>query len=818
MRLTTDLVSSAYLLERRDAASEQARAAAISMSLRMGRVVTWTYDPSDDQLWVSESMREAFLLDTESKCRSARDLLAPTLSAQLEPGSETEFDHVVVDRTGARVALHVRARAVSTANGVVQLSGVVADVTERRATETALNDLIERYRLLLELSPDAIVVHQDGVLRYANPAAVAFARAPRAESLVGLPIAQFIHPDCLASMAGRIIGLARQGQVSEPTEVRLVALDGTTTRLVESKSVLTSWEGRPAFQVIMRDITERRAADERFEAVVGALNEGVLVFESDGRISVVNRAARKLLGARPGQAATADELLASAEFVDEHGSPLPTSRHPAVRTLESGEPSRNILVGFSDGSDETRWLLTNSQPLQLPAAPTAAAAVWSFSDVTDKRHAETRLHHEASYDSLTELLNRAVVLGELQAILDGSNSPRTSTGLLFVDIDRFKAINDSMGHLAGDEVLKTVASRLVAATRSSDAVGRLGGDEFVIVLDRLSDPTDAGRVAEELRACLVRPMQLPDGKELSVTCSIGVAVADSDTRDAEELLQCADAALYRAKARGRDRIEVYDATLRLKVRRRLNIQTELGIAIERGDIYLRYQPIRHLESERLTGVEALARWHHATLGDIPPAEFIAVAEESGLISALGRHTITLACKEFAHWREAHSDLAVDHLAVNLSPRQLATADIVDHVDRALRSAGLPASVLCLEITESTLATHVESARRALHALRDLGVRLAIDDFGTGYSSLATLKQFRADILKIDQSFIGSLDTADDSYAIVDAVIRLADSLNLATIAEGIENAAQRERLIGLGTRRGQGWLLGVPQALHQLDS
>ncbi len=799
---------------RRHRPSASALSLAHELALVTGRLVTWSYDPFTDRVWWSDPVGDAFDLVLDAGDVDGRWLLEPVLaSVEASPWryAEFELDRTVVDRDGQQVVLLIRARPVPSTG---ELSGVVADVTERRGTETALRDLVDRYRLLVDLSPDAIVVHQMGIVRFVNPAGVDFVQLGSAEDIVGRSITEFVHPESVADMLGRIAGLNRPGAVSETAEARIMRRDGTEL-IVESTSVRTTWDGQPAFQVILRDVTERRAAEQRFAVTVDALDEGVIMVDAAGNLVVVNQSARTMLGAPIQEASSGLDLLNRLQMVDEHGVELPADFHPSAIALRTGVAQLNVVIGIDDGAGDRRWVSTNSQPLRLRGSAVIEGVVCSFNDITRQRQTDLQLMFQATHDPLTGLANRGVLLAELQRRLDHTAVAGGQVGLLFIDVDRFKAVNDTLGHVSGDEFLNVIARRLIGISPRPDLVGRLAGDEFVVIIDAVDDIEDAMAVGRRVGQIISEPARLNSGHTAAVTASIGVAVGDHAAFDAEGLLRSADTAMYRAKQQGRCRVELYDEVLGARIRQRLDLQNELRAAIDAGDIRVHYQPISDLVTGRHAGVEALARWPHDVHGWIPPEDFIPVAERSGLIVPLGDYVLQRAVSEFAAWQAGNPRWSHMYLSVNVSNRQL-TMYTVDLVRKVLEEAGLEPGRLWLEITESALVIDPESAGRVLDELRGLGVHLAIDDFGTGYSSLLSLKRYPVELLKIDRSFIEGLGRDPDSDAIVTAVLGLAQSLNLATIAEGVETHLQHRRLIERGCRLAQGYLLGQPRPLDAL--
>ena len=388
---------------------------------------------------------------------------------------------------------------------------------------------------------------------------------------------------------------------------------------------------------------------------------------------------------------------------------------------------------------------------------------------------------------------------------------------MFLDLDDFKVINDSLGHSAGDRLLMQTARRLERVLRPADTFARFGGDEFVICLADVSDDQHALRIAERLTGALKPPFVL-DGERRYVTASVGITVTTDPAARAEELLRDADAAMYRAKELGKACCELFDDSMRQRAVERLELETHLRSALDRGELRLLYQPKVELGSERIIGVEALLRWEHPSHGTIPPLKFIPLAEQSGLIVPIGAWVIQEACREAARWHTefGRNDLMV---AVNLSPRQLGSTELVATVQRALEETRLEPHALCLEVTESALMADIDTARESLAALKELGVRLAVDDFGVGHASLKQLKQLLpVDILKIDKSFVDGVTTDFEDRAIVEAVILLASSLGLETVAEGVEHADQATMLHSMRCGLAQGFHFSRPVTVTAIDA
>ncbi len=433
-------------------------------------------------------------------------------------------------------------------------------------------------------------------------------------------------------------------------------------------------------------------------------------------------------------------------------------------------------------------------------------------DITERKALEERLAHQAYHDALTGLPNRAFFLDRLQSALAHTSQQRRSVAVLFLDLDRFKVINDSLGHEAGDRVLVVVAERLRASLRSGAVAARFGGDEFTILLPEVGDVYEVCRAAERILAAVRAPFALDDGHEASVTSSIGIVLNDDAHPAPADLLRDADVAMYRAKQSGKACYKVFDTSMHAWAVARLDLERDLRQAIARGEMRLYYQPIVRLATRRIVGLEALLRWQHPQRGTILPAEFIPLAEETGLIVPLGRWALRTACRQAATWHRAHPSGDPVAINVNLSATQFQQPNLIAEVADALRATGLDPHHLVLEITESVMMADGESTGATLTKLKALGVRLAIDDFGTGYSSLSYLNRFPVDILKIDRSFVARLGEDGEGASLARAILSLGHGLGLRVIAEGIERGKQAAQLRMLGCELGQGYHFAAPLA------
>jgi diguanylate cyclase (GGDEF)-like protein/PAS domain S-box-containing protein len=473
--------------------------------------------------------------------------------------------------------------------------------------------------------------------------------------------------------------------------------------------------------------------------------------------------------------------------------------------LAARQPFHNFVYQRYDANGELRTISVSGRPV-FDEQGVFRGYRGTGRDITEQQRAEERIRHMAHHDALTGLPNRVLLYDRVgQAIAQSQRSGRCAA-LLFVDLDRFKDVNDTLGHRTGDALLKVVASRLLECTRGTDTVARLGGDEFVVVLTELARPEDAAPVAQKILAALSEPYEL-DGHRLHVTPSIGICTYPEDGQSVEALMQNADAAMYHAKEAGRNNYQFFKPEMNVAAQRRLLLETDLRHALEREEFFLVYQPQLDLASGAILGCEALVRWTHPERGAVPPSLFIPVAEETGLIAAVGEWVLRRACTQLRAWRDRGHRLGV---SVNCSAQQFRREGLVEAVARALRDSGLPGESLELEITESAIMQQTPALLERFGQLRALGVQFAIDDFGTGYSSLGYLRRFPLRRLKIDQSFVRDIASDPNDAAVVSAVIALAHSLKLEVVAEGVESAEQLAFLRSLGCDQAQGYYFSEP--------
>ncbi len=662
------------------------------------------------------------------------------------------------------------------------------------------------FRAVLEGSAAAVFIIDEGRVRYANEAAAALTGAP-AGDLVDRAFLDRFHPDSHEIVRHRVLKPPSPAVAGLRYEARLTGADD---RWVELTGRTLDFGGQAASLVTAFDVTERRRAEEamreserRMRDILETVQLVAVLLDGEGVITYCNPFFLELVGYEE-EDVIGREWFAAFVPEEDRESGRATLRDRMQLGAVAAHEETAIVTRHGDRR-VVAWSNTVLRDWTGEISGTASIGA----DVTDRRRAEEQLQHDAFHDALTGLPNRALFIDRLQAALarlQGAMARGHHKGMfavVFLDVDRFKLVNDSLGHSVGDRLLVELSSALKTAVRPGDTVARLGGDEFTILLEDIEEREEATAVAERIQAVLREPLTLA-GHEVFATVSMGIALSAPSYRRAEDLLRDADTAMYHAKALGKSRHQVFDSSMHARASKLLQLEHDLRRAIDRKEFRVHYQPIVRVEDRRIAGFEALVRWHHPERGLVAPSEFIHLAEETGLVVPLGRAVLEEACRQAAQWHQSSGDDLT--VSVNLSVKQFSQPDLVEQVDAALRQSGLPSRLLKLEVTESMVMENTDGAIALLRRLKALGVHIAIDDFGTGYSSLSYLLRLPADTLKIDRSFVSGSGDAGRNVTIVRAVVGLAGSLGLDVVAEGVETEEQLALLVDFNCPLAQGFL------------
>jgi diguanylate cyclase (GGDEF)-like protein/PAS domain S-box-containing protein len=756
---------------------------------------------------------------------------APTAAAASALATELQLaadDRAAVLRRG----LLVGAAGLLVLLGVLSLAVVepTARAVRRQAARREEQAAEVRTLALVAEHTTAVVMITDAQdrLRWANPAFTQLTGWPLADVLGKTPSeflpAAAVDAQALARLRDAVVrGVGfRDVFLNRTREGHDLWLDVDLRPLHDSQGQLAGYIS------VSTDVTQRMAQQAKLQALWSVLPAGVVVFGADGTVQEANREAERLLGLSLAQMHRHEPVNPAWRLLRDDGSEYPVNSFAAKRTLDSGQPVRNETMGVRLPDGQLRWLLVNTEALR-DANGLVAGVVACLSDITERRQLQDQLHDNARTDSLTRLPNRAAVVERLQlAIGHAARNPGYGFALLFMDFDRFKQVNDTMGHGAGDELLRQIAARLQTALRpgdqlarlvalespAGDVAARLGGDEFVVVLEGVNSQGAVAAVADRVlqevsEPYLIGSTPLQSSASIGVVLHLGSEAAQGPAPTAEEVLRNADTAMYEAKRAGRGRWVMFDNSMHERVVRALAMEADLRRALAGDELFVVYQPVVDLATREVLGVEALARWRHPERGMVPPSDFIPVAEEAGLIDAVGSLVLRRACVEFVAWQRDLGDRAPKLLAVNLSRAQLKRQGMVQELAALLEECGMLPQWLQLEVTES-LAAQDEPVQATLRLLKGLGLKLALDDFGTGYSSLACLHQLPVDTVKVDKSFVQHAENVEYHRVLIEATVRVARTLGMTTVAEGIETEGQAALMQQLHCSRGQGYLFSRP--------
>ncbi len=677
---------------------------------------------------------------------------------------------------------------------------------EAESTKQALHRSETRYRQLVDDSPVPILLIQQNHVVYLNEAARQTLGLDQQTNLINQPITGLFTPNSSELLETRLNSLEKR--VSQPFEATLLRADGKEI-LVELLASSVEHEGTPATQLVFTDITQRKESEAKLQQAVQIIEhtmEGVVITDGEGNITSVNPAFCGITG------------YSEAEIINQHPDLLKSDRHPQeffddlwTVVRKTGSWRGEIWNQRKNGEVYPAWMTISCVRDEHDNILHYVAV---FSDITSIKKSQSQLEHLAHHDSLTNLPNRLLFEDRLQHAISQSKRQGRQLAVLFLDLDHFKNINDTLGHPVGDELLKEVAARLQGVLRDGDTAARLGGDEFTVLVESIEDPSQAAVVAAKIQEDFKTPYKIA-GRELHVTTSIGISIYPEDGQTVADLTKNADAAMYQAKEQGRNNYRYYTSELTRSAFERLLLETELRGALNKDQLLLYYQPQISLKNGQMTGAEAVLRWHHPRLGIIPPARFIPLAEESGLIHEIGHWVLKEACEQTRYLHK--QGLFQGRMAINLSVRQIMQTDLILRFEQIIADSECPPDMLQLEVTEGIFMGQMQHSVPVLDVFKKLGVSIAIDDFGTGYSSLSYLKQLPIDKLKIDRSFIRDLPNDSDAIAITQAIISLGKNLGLHIIAEGVETLAQQALLQKMGCEEGQGYLYSPPVPVNAFE-
>jgi diguanylate cyclase (GGDEF)-like protein/PAS domain S-box-containing protein len=557
------------------------------------------------------------------------------------------------------------------------------------------------------------------------------------------------------------------------------------------------------YETYMRNLYALEESEQLFRSSFDHASVGMALVSPEGKWLQINESLCELVKSRE------EDLLGSSFGRVIHGKDLPELQSRLAKVLSGDIDSCQMETRMLTKDGEDSWVVLSASASK-DVENKVRNLIFQVQNITQRKQAEDKLIHEASHDSLTGLLNRAAFNDRLTAALQKyQNTKRRLLVVLFLDLDGFKMVNDSLGHVAGDELLKVVSARLLDSVRGRDTVARLGGDEFTVLLENLTDMEQAIQVADRISQKISEPFYLA-GQEIFVGTSIGVASSVISYESADEMLRDADAAMYQAKALGKGCYILFDHEMHTTAARKLRIANDLRRAIERNELVVNYQSINSVDSHDLWGFESLLRWRHPLFGLLSPGEFIPIAEENGIINQLDDWVMRTSCRQLSEWQDIVAGSENLSISVNVSSRRFAQSDLVENVKEILQETGLSPKCLQIEITESTMMRNLNRTADTLSQLSALGVRIALDDFGTGYSSLSYLQELPITTLKIDRSFVSRIGAENDSREIVRAVITLAESMKMNVVAEGVETSEQLEQLAQVGCQYCQGFLFSKP--------
>jgi diguanylate cyclase (GGDEF)-like protein/PAS domain S-box-containing protein len=828
-----------FVVLSRDISARKRAEMRLRMAIEATQLVFWELDLRNGSIRYDASMLQLLGLDQgedPATSDALMELVHPDHRAELllrfqeamRPGDPVfGFEHSIINKAGQCIWLQTHGRVAQRdpAGRALLAVGTAMNISERKQVEQALRESEAlKGSVLASAACGIVATDPKGLITVFNPGAEAIF-GYLAEEVVGKVTPTVFHDgDEVAAVARNLsealgfrveagfdalVARARCSGITDERERACVRKDGrhitvrlSVTVMRDAQGVLTGYLGT------LVDITAQKQAAAQLDLAAKVFEqggEGIAITDASGKMVMVNQAFTRITGYSETEALGQDpRLLASGR----HGAAFYRGMWEAIASL--GHWQGEIWNRRKDGSIYPEWLSISR--VERNGLPTHY--IGTFIDISQLKEAEASIQRLAHFDPLTGLPNRSLLNERVKHDLSRAHRAREPLALIFLDLDRFKNVNDSLGHRIGDELLVQVAERLTGAVREEDTVSRLGGDEFILLLPS-ADAAGAAHVATKLLEVAAPPYRIGQ-HELSCTASVGIAMYPVDGESFEALSMCADTAMYRAKQSGRNTYCFFTAEMQERSARTLQLENDLRRALEHGELCLHFQPQFAIDDRRLIGAEALLRWQHPELGMVSPNEFIPIAEESGLILPIGEWALRLAVRQMRAWQDA--GLSLQSMAVNLSAVQFRQSNLTQVVSRILDEEGMPAQFLELELTESVAMDNPLAAIETMDKLRTRGVRMSIDDFGTGYSSMSYLKRFRVHKLKIDRSFVADLAADPDDEAIVTATISLAHALGLQTVAEGVESEAQLTFLRGKGCDEAQGYLFSKPLPAAQFEA
>ena len=720
-------------------------------------------------------------------------------------GAVKNYEAQLRRKDGSALWVSTSAQYYYDKEGVIAgVEGITRDVSELKAAE----DLRSRFGRILDNSANEVYIFDAYNLHFRQVNRGALKNlgysAKEMERLTPLDI----KPDFTWGQFYELLQPLHDGLQDQVVfETRHRRKDGTSYP-VEVHLQLSHEESPPVFLAVILDITERKRNEQEMRKLSSVLEQtadSVMVTDCNGNIEYVNKAFETTTG------------FSRNEAIGRKSNLVKSGRHEKIfyqrmwQTVLAGEVFQDVLINRK--KDGTLYYEEKTITPIKDAKGFVTSFVSTGKDITERMQVQERLHYLAHHDVLTELPNRILCMDRLKHAISRTQRSGRLLAVLFLDLDRFKNINDSLGHDVGDRMLKAMAKRLINCVREEDTVARVGGDEFAIIFEDILAVEDGATVARKILHALSKPFVL-EGQELFITSSIGISIYPNDSEDARVLLKNADVAMHRSKDLGRNSYQFYSSDMGARALERLTLETNLRYALERKEFTLHYQPLIDLKSEKILGMEALLRWQHPELGLISPSDFIPILEDIGLIVQIGEWVLHTACTQAKEWERMGYDFL--RVAVNLSGTQFNDPHLIPMIENVLHKTGLDANLLELEITESVIMRSASVVVDNLDILNSMGVRLAIDDFGTGYSSLSYLKRFPINTLKIDRSFVSDITSDSDDAAIVQTIVAMAHSLKLEVVAEGVENEEQLEFLRACSCDVIQGFHFSVPLSVDEV--